>query len=213
MTVFQKIGDSERSKNWCTSQDLLTQLESFCRAIYGDKSGIAELNQRRNLQMNGSTLLKRNNFFIYLIEICKDRLFKSDIIKEFSLSQLWSACQCSAKITSQSTSQSKTPTYVFATLRDSNTILCTSSQTLYISFLLGIAAVPREIENNTYAKVWRAKRCSMGNVRVACSVSTSVQLSRGCNSSYFSNHKRKNTLKNLSFLRTLITDEPERRLG
>ena len=85
MTIFQKIGDSERSKNWCTSQDLLTQLESFCRAIYGDKSGIAELNQRRNLQMNGSTLLKRNNFFIYFIEISKDRLFKSDIIKEFSL--------------------------------------------------------------------------------------------------------------------------------
>lgn len=85
MTIFQKIGDSERSKNWCTSQDL-TQLESFCRAIYGDKSGIAELNQRRNLQMNGSTLLKRNNFFIYFIEISKDRLFKSDIIKEFPLS-------------------------------------------------------------------------------------------------------------------------------
>ena len=78
--------DRERSKNWWTSQDLLTQLESFCRAIYGDKSGIAELNQRRNLQMNGSTLLKRNNFFIYFIEISKDRLFKSDIIKEFSLS-------------------------------------------------------------------------------------------------------------------------------
>ena len=86
MTIFQKRGDSERSKNWCTSQDLLTQLESFCRAIYGDKSGIAELNQRRNLQMNGSTLLKRNNFFIYFIEISKDRLFKSDIIKEFPLS-------------------------------------------------------------------------------------------------------------------------------
>ena len=86
MTISQKIGDSERSKNWCTSQDLLTQLESFCRAIYGDKSGIAELNQRRNLQMNGSTLLKRNNFFIYFIEISKDRLFKSDIIKEFPLS-------------------------------------------------------------------------------------------------------------------------------
>ena len=86
MTIFQKIGDSERSKNWCTSQDLLTQLESFSRAIYGDKSGIAELNQRRNLQMNGSTLLKRNNFFIYFIEISKDRLFKSDIIKEFPLS-------------------------------------------------------------------------------------------------------------------------------
>ena len=86
MTIFQKIEDSERSKNWCTSQDLLTQLESFCRAIYGDKSGIAELNQRRNLQMNGSTLLKRNNFLIYFIEISKDRLFKSDIIKEFSLS-------------------------------------------------------------------------------------------------------------------------------
>ena len=86
MTIFQKRGDSERSKNWCTSQDLLTQLESFCRAIYGDKSGIAELNQRRNLQTNGSTLLKRNNFFIYFIEISKDRLFKSDIIKEFSLS-------------------------------------------------------------------------------------------------------------------------------
>ena len=86
MTIFHKIGDCERSKNWCTSQDLLTQLESFCRAIYGDKSGIAELNQRRNLQMNGSTLLKRNNFFIYFIEISKDRLFKSDIIKEFSLS-------------------------------------------------------------------------------------------------------------------------------
>ena len=86
MTIFQKRGDSERSKNWCTSQDILTQLESFCRAIYGDKSGIAELNQRRNLQMNGSTLLKRNNFFIFFIEISKDRLFKSDIIKEFSLS-------------------------------------------------------------------------------------------------------------------------------
>ena len=86
MTIFQKIGDCERPKDWCTSQDLLTQLESFCRAIYDDKSGIAELNQRRNLQMNGSTLLKRNNFFIYFIEISKDRLFKSDIIKEFSLS-------------------------------------------------------------------------------------------------------------------------------
>ncbi|CAH3171089.1 unnamed protein product, partial [Porites evermanni] len=42
MTIFQKIGDCERPKDWCTSQDLLTQLESFCRAIYGNKSGIAE---------------------------------------------------------------------------------------------------------------------------------------------------------------------------
>ena len=37
MTIFQKIGDCELPKDWCTSQDLLTQLESFCRAIYGDK--------------------------------------------------------------------------------------------------------------------------------------------------------------------------------
>ena len=44
----QKMGDCEQSKEWCTSQALLTQLESFCRAIYGNKNGIAELTQRRN---------------------------------------------------------------------------------------------------------------------------------------------------------------------
>ena len=48
MTIFHKIGDCERSKDWCTSQDLLTQLGSFYRAIYDDKNGIAELSQRRN---------------------------------------------------------------------------------------------------------------------------------------------------------------------
>ena len=69
MTILQKIGDCERPKDWCTSQDLLTQLESFCRAIYGDKSGIAELNQRRNLQMNGSTLLRRNNVLSIILRL------------------------------------------------------------------------------------------------------------------------------------------------
>ena len=29
MTIFHKIGDCERSKDWCTSQDLLTQLGPF----------------------------------------------------------------------------------------------------------------------------------------------------------------------------------------
>ena len=32
------------------------------------------------------------------------------------------------------------------------------------SFLLGITAVPREIENNAYAKFWGQIRCIMGNV-------------------------------------------------
>ena len=35
------------------------------------------------------------------------------------------------------------------------------------SFLLGITAVPREIENNAYAKFWRQIRCIMGDVQVA----------------------------------------------
>ena len=43
-----KKGEYERSKDWCTSQDLLEQLESFCSDIYDGKSGITELNQRRN---------------------------------------------------------------------------------------------------------------------------------------------------------------------
>ena len=37
--------------------------------------------------------------------------------------------------TAKENSQSITPTYFFATLRDSNTILCTNSQTLYIEGL------------------------------------------------------------------------------
>ena len=42
------------------------------RAIYGDKCGIAELNQRRNLQMNGSILLKKkNNVFSFLLRLVK----------------------------------------------------------------------------------------------------------------------------------------------
>ena len=40
---------------------------------------------------------------------------------------------------------------------------------LCFSFLLGITAVPREIENNSYAKFWGGGqiRCIMGNVEVA----------------------------------------------
>ena len=35
------------------------------------------------------------------------------------------------------------------------------------SFLLDITAVPREIENNDYAKFWGARRRIMGDVQVA----------------------------------------------
>ena len=83
MTIFQKIGDCERPKDWCTSQDLLTQLESFCRAIYGNKSGIAELNQRRNLQMNGSTLLRRNNVLSIVLRLVKIGYLKVISSKSF----------------------------------------------------------------------------------------------------------------------------------
>ena len=38
---------------------------------------------------------------------------------------------------------------------------------LCFSFLLGIAGVPREIENNAYAKFGEQIRCIMGNVEVA----------------------------------------------
>ena len=38
---------------------------------------------------------------------------------------------------------------------------------LCFSFLLGITAVPREIENNAYAKFWGGQiRCFMGDVQV-----------------------------------------------
>ena len=37
---------------------------------------------------------------------------------------------------------------------------------LCFSFLLGITAVPREIENNAYAKFWGQIRCIMGSVEV-----------------------------------------------
>ena len=35
------------------------------------------------------------------------------------------------------------------------------------SFLLGITAVPRETENDVYAKFWGAIMCVMGDVQVA----------------------------------------------
>ena len=38
---------------------------------------------------------------------------------------------------------------------------------LCFSFLLSITAVPREIENNAYAKLWGQIRCIMGDVEVA----------------------------------------------
>ena len=38
---------------------------------------------------------------------------------------------------------------------------------LCFSFLLGITAVPREIENNAYANFWGQIRCIMGDVQVA----------------------------------------------
>ena len=38
---------------------------------------------------------------------------------------------------------------------------------LCFSFLLGITAVLREIENNAYAKFWGQIRCIMGDVQVA----------------------------------------------
>ena len=38
---------------------------------------------------------------------------------------------------------------------------------LCFSFLLGITAIPREIENNACAKFWGQIRCIMGNVEVA----------------------------------------------
>ena len=37
---------------------------------------------------------------------------------------------------------------------------------LCFSTLLGITAVPREIENNAYAKFWGQIRCIMGDVQV-----------------------------------------------
>ena len=36
-----------------------------------------------------------------------------------------------------------------------------------VSLLLGTTVVPREIENNAYAKFWGQIRCIMGNVQVA----------------------------------------------
>ena len=41
------------------------------------------------------------------------------------------------------------------------------------SFLLGITAVPREIENNAYARFWGEIKCIMGNVQVAYGVACS----------------------------------------
>ena len=41
-------------------------------------------------------IIEKKQCFIYCIEISKVRVFKSDIIKEFSLSWLWSAWQCCA---------------------------------------------------------------------------------------------------------------------
>ena len=41
---------------------------------------------------------------------------------------------------------------------------------LCFSCLLGITAVPREIENNAYAEFWGQRRCIMGNVEVAYTV-------------------------------------------
>ena len=38
---------------------------------------------------------------------------------------------------------------------------------LCLSFLLGITAVPREIENNAYTNFWGANKFIMGNVEVA----------------------------------------------
>ena len=40
---------------------------------------------------------------------------------------------------------------------------------LCFSFLLGITAFPREIENSAYSKFWGAIRCIMGIVEVAYS--------------------------------------------
>ena len=37
---------------------------------------------------------------------------------------------------------------------------------LCFSTLLGITAIPREIENNAYAKFWGQIRCIMGDVQV-----------------------------------------------
>ena len=55
---------------------------------------------------------------------------------------------------------------------------------LCLSFLLGITAVPREIESNAYAKFWEQIRCIMGNllnlewlIRPNFEVSTHFQLS------------------------------------
>ena len=41
------------------------------------------------------------------------------------------------------------------------------SHNLCFSFLLGIAVVPREIENNSYAKFWGEIKCIMEDVQVA----------------------------------------------
>ena len=47
---------------------------------------------------------------------------------------------------------------------------------LCFSFLLGITAVPREIENNAYAKFWGKIRCIKGDVQVAYWIHTLKQL-------------------------------------
>ena len=52
---------------------------------------------------------------------------------------------------------------------------------LCFSFLLGITAVPREMENNAYANFWEQIRCIMGDVQVA----------------YTSFRKNQNLIKNL----------------
>ena len=51
-------------------------------------------------------------------------------------------------------------------------------QNLCFSFLLGITAVPGEIENNAYAKFWGKIRCIMADVQVAYTAFTQIKILR-----------------------------------
>ena len=52
-------------------------------------------------------------------------------------------------------------------IRTSPIIHLVSRQTFCITFLFGVTVVPREIEDNAYAKFGGQTRCIMGDVQVA----------------------------------------------
>ena len=114
--------------------------------------------------MNGSTLLRRNNALSIVLRLVKIGYLKVISSKSFLFRGYGVAVNAAPKLHPSRQANQKRR-HMFLRLWGIQTRYCApiSRRSLH-HFSMGIAAVPKELENNAYAKFWGAKRYIIGNV-------------------------------------------------